>query len=839
MAFEEARYVREVLEPARQSGVLPEDLRLRYQLRDVANPAEVAENVRRVRECWRRSRGLLKFRKLVDKLEIEHAERYKAVFQAAAEGDLGPLRAEISAAGERDRQRLGEARRRLDDAAGRLRLLPPDLVRTIAVSAGIESERAAELAADLGIEIREPERLPQSPPYATYARVREALDSLGTGHLARFLSGDQGSGIRVLGPMPGIADRVAVVERAVQRRPRGPWTIGAETVCSALRAARDPAALVLYDVVTRLRERVREHPYDDTLLRHATDDLGLDAGDARSLVFSIRHETGLLGGPAGRLRELVDRGEIQAAADLVDALPTDALTGEAGELAVEIRARVDKAVRLREEARGEPDPDRAWLLLEDALHRVPDLPGAERLLSTLAPRTPADVTVRVHEGAVLVGWTPSSSRAGEVSYEVYRDGVLIAESPRPGMRDEHPPVNVRLTYAVAARRGQAVSAAVVAPPLVLRPEPRDLRLTAADGVVTGSWAAPPEAVRVVVTRDGVPVATSGSGFRDCGVRNGRAHEYVVRAVYSGDVGEVTTPGLRRTVTPVARPEPLPDFTLETCPGEMDRFLVRCAAPPSGDLEFLLLNDTPPWPYGACLPAAEVRAAGRPLEGAPAPGGHLIRIGPPRGVLLALTVAGDLAAVGAHREHIALPPPRRVTAVRRGGAVYLGLEWPRGVSDIEVSWEGGRLLVGASAYRSQGGIRLDLPEEEAVAVEVASTVVLRGERLRGQPVPVRLGALTPVRYSLRRAGLPLRRELVLELASDRPAVVDRLVLVLKTGLVQPRSASEGRVLGEWHAVRTPARFTLPRPRQPRPYWLRCFAEGGAELVDPPVRTLKVT
>ncbi|WP_182886988.1 hypothetical protein [Microbispora sp. H10885] len=75
---------------------------------------------------------------------------------------------------------------------------------------------------------------------------------------------------------------------------------------------------------------------------------------------------------------------------------------------------------------------------------------------------------------------------------------------------------------------------------------------------------------------------------------------------------------------MARPEPLPDFTLETCPGERDRFLVRCAEPPSGDLEFVLLSDPPPWPYSACLRVAEVRAAGRPLEGTPAPGGHLTR-----------------------------------------------------------------------------------------------------------------------------------------------------------------------------------------------------------------------
>ncbi|WP_113702084.1 hypothetical protein [Nonomuraea lactucae] len=846
MAFDEARYVREVLDPARQTGgVPPSDLQRRYQLDERMSPAEVTETVRQVRQCWRRSRQMLKYRKIIDQLSAEHAARYEAIFQAAADGDLGPLRAETKAAREQDRQRVAGARRRLDDAAGKLRLLPPDIVSAIAQSAGIDPAEAARLASSAGIEVREPDPLPQSPPYSAYARVREALDLLGHSGLARYLFPDHPS-VSVLGPMPGIRDRVAQLEQETRRRAIGVGTERDSTVLTALRHTADPAALVLYDVVARLRERIREHPYDDTLLRHATEDLGLDADDAKRLIFAIRQESGVVGGPAGRLRELVERGEIQAAADFAEALPADALTGEAAELSTEIRARLNTAVGLRDQARTEPDRDRAWIMLEDALRRVPDLPGADELLAGLAPHPPSSVRASSDSDSdtddVVITWQPSPSRAGEIDYDVFRDGVPLAESAKPGVRDTRPPVNRPVTYAVAARRRKASSQQVAATPVVLRPEPRDLRLSAGDGVVVGQWTAPPQAARVSVTRDGVPVPVQGSGFRDRKVRNRTSHEYVVAAVYRTPGGEVTTPGLRRTVTPQPKAEPVPELSVEVVPGGGDRLLLRCEEPAWGMPEFFALDEAPPWPFGASVPVTEVRAAARPLPAVPSAGGHLVRPDRTSLVLLVVTVVGELATIGAHREHVNLAAPQRVSAQRRGDMVHLGLEWPRDVGEVEVRWGGRRLTVSAAAYRSQGGIRLRIPQDEAVTVEVAATATAAGgagvERVRGPSVSVRLAAVVPVRYLLRRAGAFHRRRLVVELTSERPAVLDRLVLVCKPGGVQPRSADDGMVVGEWSSVGTPATLELPVPRQRGPYWLRCFAEGAVELVDPPVRVLKV-
>ncbi|SEH00146.1 hypothetical protein SAMN05444920_115125 [Nonomuraea solani] len=835
MAFDEARYVREVLDPARRSGGLPPvDLRPRYQLTEGMSAAEVTETVRQVRQCWRRSRQLLKFRKLVDALEAEHAERYTEVFKAAAGGDLGPLRAHVAQAAERDGRRLADVRRRLNDAAGRLRMLPPDVVAGIATSAGLDAPAAVSIAAELDIEVREPDRLPQTPPYVAYPKVRAALDTLGRPHLAGFVFAD--AEIRIMGDLSGIPERVTLLEQEAQRRTRGPWTVSADMIFSALRNTPDAAALLRYDIAARLRERVREHPYDDTLLRHATGDLGLHPDDAKRLIFAIRQESGVAGGPLDRLRELIGAGLIQEAVDFAAALPPEALTGETAVLAAEARARLDTAVGLRDTARAEADPDRAWLMLEDALRRAPDLPGTEALLAGLAPRPPGKPQARLRGGVVAITWPPSPSRGGSVDYEVYRDGFPFAETTRPHASDERPPVNTPVTYAVAARRGQAVSAAVECAPLTFRPEPADLRLSAVDGVVTGHWRAPAEVLRVVVERDGVPIRVEGSGFRDRDVRNGTTYDYLVAAVYPDGRGEVTTPGLRRTVTPRAKPVPVAAFTVEPDAGGGE-LLVRCAEPPSGVLEFVLLAGEPRWPYGAVVPLDEVYAAGRVLPATPARDGYALRSAQVSGVLLAVTVAGESATIGAHREHVNLPAPRGVSAVRRGGTVHVGLEWPPGVPEIEVRWGERRLLVSSAAYRSGGGIRLDVPEAEAPAIRLTPTTLMNGRRVHGPAVRVPLSAVVPVRYSLRAEGPPWRRELVVDLSAERPVRVTRLLLVIKPGRVLPCSADDGRVLAEWSGLDPPARLSVPMPRQPKPYWLRCFAEGPVELVDPPVRVLK--
>lgn len=843
MPFDEQRYVREVLEPARAAGNLPpDDLRVRYALPDPLSARDVAESVKRVRTCWRKARGQLRFRRLVDRLEGDHL-RLAPLFERAAAGDLAPLRTELTAAVDKAGRRRAELRDRVLDAAGELRMLSPADLREI-------GGEAADLARAAGIEIREPDPLPGSPPYAGYARARDALDALGLRHLREFLTGESAAG-RVLGEIPDLRPASRDVGEQWSLRPHDGNRTNADTVLVAVRQVGGRLdQLVRYDIVARLRERHQQRASEGALLRFATDDLGVDPDDARRLVFAVRRERGPAGGLAARLRDLIDSGEVQAAAELAALAGPDGLAGDAQVLAAEARRRVTAATALRQEAASLllSDPDGAWLRLADALRLVGDLPGAAELQAGLAPAAPGRAEAIVEGAEVVLSWPPSASKVGEIGYVVVRCLGRIPRHPGDGerlpaagahARDPAPPLNAPVYYAVFTVRGSAASAPAVAGPVLVRPEPGDVTLSAADGVVAGRWSCPPEAVRVVVTRDGDPVPAARTGFRDETVRNGTTYHYRIAAVYLGTEGrETVTPGVHAAATPAARPDAVDAFGVEHDPaGDL---IVTYDPPAHGEVEFVAMSAPPPWPSGTTLPLEEVRRAGRILRAVPAPGGVRVHTGP--GVLLAVSVSGDLATVGAYREHVSLAPPRELIAERRGEVIMLGFDWPPDVTEVEVGWRCGpgetrRLPVGRAGYDAHGGVRLAAPAGETVTIEVAAAATAYGRRVTGTPVSTVVPGRTAVSYELRRPRL--RGPLTVTLSAPAPVRLRRLALVARPGPM-PQRSGDGETVTAWEDVEVPTRLEVPMPRLPRPFWLRCFAEDDTiDLRDPPVRHLKVT
>ncbi|MEV0662900.1 hypothetical protein ACIBI3_24840 [Actinomadura luteofluorescens] len=892
MAFDED-YRREVLEPARAAGDQPpEDLRVRYALdRPSSGPhppplngrapldgleaAAVAARVREVRQCWRRARGQLKYRRLIDRLEAEHRE-LAPLFSAAERGDPRPLEARLRGGRERAERRLGEARARLADAAGALRMATPAEVEAIARTTGVRAAELAEPAAADGIEIREPDPLPSAAPYPAYRKVRESLEVLGRRHLADFLFGARLTGpIRVLdgfavpggGPRPD-GDAVAAAGAEWARRSRDTTTTHADTVLAALRSGADLPGLLLFDIADRLRERLRQRASERALLRYAAEELGVEQGDARRLVFAVVRETDPGGGLAGRLRALLDAGDVHAAAGLADAarVPHPSPGSEPPEeevLAAEARHRLGTALRLREAAAAEPDPDRAHRLLADALRLVRDLPGAAAHQRRLPPRPVPAVHADVDGASVRLSWEDSPSIGGEVVHHVVRregraprdmrDGTAVG-----GALDTRPPANVPLYYGVVAVRGEAAAAPAVAGPVVVRPEPGEVELTAGDGQVTGRWRCPAEAVRIVVARDGRTVAAGRDGFRER-VPNGRTHHYRIAAVYLDASGrEVETDGVRASATPSAPPEPVFELTAETDASDPGLVRARFAPPAHGTVELVLCQGPPPWPRSALVPLEEVRRETRRLACAQAEGGLAVRPGA-GGWLLAVTVAEGTAAIGAYHRHVNLPPPRRLVAERRGAYVHVGFDWPPDVAEVDVAYRIGRdpgaesarpgdsarvpvraaQSVTRAAYDTQGGIRLPVPEDEPVELSVAAAGTVGGARMTGPPATAEVAARTIVHYDVLRSGPPWRRTLTLRLTSSHPLRVARLSLVLRAGRVMPQRAADGETLGAWERVPVPGELSLGAPPASGPYWLRCFADDAAvELSDPPVRRLQV-
>ncbi|MDX6739359.1 hypothetical protein [Actinocorallia sp. A-T 12471] len=851
MSFDDD-YKKRVLDPARAAGDQPpEDLRVRYALAEPLTPEAVSARVTQVRQCWRRSRGQLKYRRLIDRLEAEHRQ-LAPVFTAAENGDLGPLRQRLRGGDERNAQRRAEVRTRLLDAAGTLKLLTPAECEAIGKSGGVSAAELNQLLRIDGVEVHEPDALPAAPPYPGYAKASESLRVLGSRHLLAFLLGsDRIGGIRVFGGVSagGVPIDPAGAGRALERvagewarRPRDTSATNAETVLIALRAALREGFLhdlLSYDFVARLRERRAQRASDAALMDAAVRGLGIETGEARRLVFAISREGGVPTGPSGRLRELLAAGDAHAATLLAESLPDAETLPEAAEA----RGRVEAAARLLAEAEGLSDPDAAWQRLEDAAALAADLPGLRELRRALPPLPPTGVRAVADGEQVRVTWTASASRAGEIRHVVVRRAgrppADLSDGDAVPASDPAPPVNVPLHYAVFARRGEAVSAGATADPVLLRPEPSDVELATGDGTVTGRWVCPPGASRVAVFRDGVPIPVGREGFTDRAVVNGATHRYEIHAVYPDGPIETTTPGIVLSATPHALPDPVTEFTAE--PHGQDRLLLCFTLPEHGLVEARLLEADPPWPTGALVPLVDLR--GEKVESTPHARGLVVRPGA-SGVLLLVTVAGSAAAVGAHRRHVDLPVPEGLTAARRGGEVRIGFAWPGDASAVAVTYEIGeagaqRVAVTRAAYTAAGGVHLAVPETEAVRIGVAGVSDHGGAVLTGPAATVALGARTVVRYDLAAAGPPWRRELVLTLTPDRPVRLGRLDLVVRDGKVMPDAPGDGENLVSWHDLDLPAETVMrvPLPKRRGPYWLRCFTGDAVDLADPPVRRLK--
>ncbi|MBU6530144.1 hypothetical protein ACFUIW_29350 [Streptomyces sp. NPDC057245] len=875
MAFDEARYRREVLD----AGLpVTEDLRTRYQLPQRLDKNAVAEAVAAVRACWRRSRSRLKYRAVIEQLEAGYLI-HRPLLDAAAAGEPQGLRAALEAHGRRaetDRARLRAA---LDEAAGGLGMLAESTVAELAAAHRVHEDRVRDLLPALGLRAAEPDPLPRSVPHPAYARCAGHLEVLGLRHLGDFLAtgtpgGRAGRPVRVFGAFPAGPPAVEAAARRWGRLPHGAAHTAAQAVIAAVRgvlADQGPAGLariLLHELAVPLRTLHAARATPATLLAHAVEELSVDGDDAPRLVFAVLHEAA--GDPvAQRLRRLAADGRLTEAAAVAERLPPGSLAEDARALAEHVRGKLAEARGLVDRARRLPpaEADRAWDLLDQAEAAARDLPGTDTVRRGLAVRPVSGLTATADGAGITVRWRHSPSTRGEPEYVLLRteqrpprdaaDGtVLPPASPRAtSYRDGSPPVCVPLYYAVAVRRtaepGSAASPLAVGGPVVHWPEITGARLSPEDRRITARWTCHDRARRVEVVRtapDGeqVPVAARRDGFTDDGLVNGTTYRYHVRVGYLTDDGRsVRTEGLRLTATPLAPPDPVTGLDIRRTD---DHLVAHLDPPPGAEVRLYGFGAAPPWPAGTRLSTAELPA--RPIPAQPAPEG--LRFAPPGRptVVLAVTVAGERAVVGAH----AVAAARTLGALsltRHGGTgVTVVFDWPPDSGEeVEVTWrtpgEAGeqRRTVGRAAYRHEGGVRLPAADGAGVEVEVRPVALLGGLTSHGPPNTAVLPPRAEAGYRLERHGLPGRRTVTAVFTARSPVRAERLLLVRSRGPLWPLEPADGDVLAEAADVTLgPDRDVKLSARLVRGPGgrLRCFAVGeGLVLRDPPQHTLKVT
>ncbi|MGH3738650.1 MAG: hypothetical protein ACRDT6_24055 [Micromonosporaceae bacterium] len=344
MTFDADSYLTEVLEPARQAeGRPPADLLLRYGLSLPLTAAEVAENLPAVLGTWRRARRELKYRKLISRLEADHA-RLAAVFDKAKAGDVGPLHAAVAQARSASDEKLDKLRDELADIAGPVRRITPALAGELATGHGLEPGQVAPLLVRLSIEVAEPDPLPADPPVTGYPRYREALRTLGCRHTADFVLDESRDTVTLDGVLRVwdtveidgqperrvVASTVHTADLAWAARPHDGSRTLASTVLVTLKALLEQsgptgvAALVRYEVAEELRTRHRQGASAGALVDYASASLGLADDDARRIAFAVRAEP--LGAASAVAPSAVAPDGVAPEASVVVAQPVPAAT---------------------------------------------------------------------------------------------------------------------------------------------------------------------------------------------------------------------------------------------------------------------------------------------------------------------------------------------------------------------------------------------------------------------------------------------------------------------------------------------------------------------------------
>ncbi|MFI6154712.1 hypothetical protein ACIBCA_18715 [Kitasatospora sp. NPDC051170] len=881
MAFDEARYQREVLDAG-----LPvrDDLRHRYQLREPLTPAGVAAAVEAARSCWRRYRGRLKYRPVIEQLEVDHPA-HRELFDAARGGDLAPLREELA----EQAGRAAAARRQLSAALGEasdgIGMITRATLRQAGLAYGADAALLREVRLDLGLTIAEPDPLPVELPHPAYARCGRHLALLRLRHLSDFLDatgpGDRTS--RPVEPFTGPAPTEQEVAQAAGRwgrLPHGAAHTAAQAVAAAARTVVGEAGpeglrgILRWELAQPLRALHAARAGAARLLAHATGELSVAPEEARRLVFAVLHEQ-----PAdpltARLRALVADGLLMEASVVAERFPPAAREPAAAALAARLDATVQEARRLTAEAarHGASDPDLAWTLLDEAEALVRDLPRIAEVRRSLPTRPVPLVTAVAGRAGVLVDWEPSPSTAGPPHYVLVRSPHCAPRStadgdrpalPRPGLSllDTGAPVNLPLYYGVAVLRGSEPagppSPLTVCGPVRYRPEVDAAALTAADGSVTGGWRPPAgaEAVRVTRHSDAEPrgrrLRSRRDGFADHGLPNGVVHRYLVQAVYLDEDGTASaTEGVWLSATPLARPRPVTGLDIAPVPEDPELFEARVRPgmdDATGEVRLYAFEEEPRWPVGERVATAELSRDGSTLSVQHFTDGALrFRLPRPSAVVLAATVAGDRAVVGARALVASAPRLRGARASRGPGEAVVTFAWPPdGPSEVELSWDGPdgvrrRRVVTRLGYAQQGGARLPVPDGPALDVEVRLLGRPEGLRTVAAPVRLTLPAWFGLDYTLTRPGLPGRRSVRAVVRSTTPVRVPGLLLVSSPGPTWPLAAGDGVTLAELTDVdlapHRPAVLTAPLPRG-HTGWVRCFAVGdGIVMTDPAPHRLR--
>lgn len=422
----------------------------------------------------------------------------------------------------------------------------------------------------------------------------------------------------------------------------------------------------------------------------------------------------LVGDLGTRLHAAIDAHELAAA----DRIYRDIAGRSPGFADPTARATIDtglakarNAVLLARSASG---PKTLTELL-DAYDTCRDLPELNTALAAFTPRPVAAVSAKADGAArrIVVSWRPSAGpQAAYVLVRkrgsrplTIRDGETLAETTATTYVDTDIEPAVGYCYAVAAKVGPSMSAAVPSPVTTALFEVDDLKVTPDESSVHMTWGKPQGGMVEVWRRpdraparpgDGVRVANViDSGMDDRGLANDVPVHYTVFVGYRMPDGSLAhSAGVQATATPSAPAEPIDFLMAQLVPG--DEFSLEWDAPEGGEARFYATRGRVPWRKGDMVPLREIESKATPLEVTPR--------GDDTGVfrladdavyhIVAVTAKNDMGVIG-ETTTVSKRKAVEITRIQASGAdAIVRFDWPKDCTRVLLAWRTDRFPASA-------------------------------------------------------------------------------------------------------------------------------------------------
>lgn len=371
-----------------------------------------------------------------------------------------------------------------------------------------------------------------------------------------------------------------------------------------------------------------------------------------------------------------------------------------------LESRVTNRIKAAEswvkKARASGKEDEVMENFNHALQECSDCKEAADGMAKFPPEPPGKVEAVPSSHSMSLQWDKSSSK-GTISYRIVKktgsppinalDGENLGETPQTLFHDTEAEPGRLFYYGIYSIRGQVYSTSgVIAGPVILTADIKDLCITPGDSVINLNWKTPANVNRIEVTikpggpptsrRDGQLLEGGRTdGVTAAGLANGQIYGFLISSVFKNEkAGDIYSAGITCQCRPTAPPDPVKDISATKKGNEM---VVTWTSPQKGNVQLYYSRQPFSISPGEIISTSRLSTLGMSIP-VQSPGRVRVPIKFQGSVyFLPVTVDGGLAVVGSPGMTTSIDDVSHLKGYINSGRLYLEWEWPAGAQQVVI------------------------------------------------------------------------------------------------------------------------------------------------------------